>query len=790
MYAGKTFEQLGAEELCTEDFWLEYLYYMTHTGGNKDGTISEYARKALGVAKDRFGKIAEHAKFFSVIERGGDSLGNWLKGALRQVTVAKFNEAVANGELMASQAAPIYISHREKMNRALKLHGSQDSIQRALIINCNGAACGRPGEIATLSPDIMTYDESLFCVVAHWPQMKTAKQKLVLLIAGSNRNNCVLHSFGAAFAAGCFRGQIYDDDDINSFFPCLVNAASPATLISNFMKALGPGGKSSTYSPFVVPSLPADCTAAGQRVGSITQMAQKGVSAEFAAAASGHDFEAVSTLWRYVAAELAMAVPGFRVANGHSAPPYGQLGDTPRAASWTSVLDTGGLTPSQVDDLTDLMLNIREGFSAPALRQEGRLRPFTLSLSATLVMYYSESTAANEMNMATAAMRQALVLQKLTPTHKEADARLKCWGEAIRTGFTASNLHMTGGGGASGGNEAVITTLQLLATQISSFQGTVTSALSTLQHRVGGLQDDVTSLDGRLMSLAGALSNRAPRSPMRIPASDLVEEAKRASSTEMADKAGVVPTGEVPVRGSTGYSVSRIAPSSGGGASEDASKGTCGLNTGALSATASLKWFAGAGIQATAKGLTAADYYEQVVMGCRPVLPASDHARAAFVENTFKAVATPTERRLLAEKTTPEVEKSKTIRALHDRVIARHIYAYTSASKPVPPTLQTWKELTINSLTDRTGELDKAISGQNFKARFVVELSPLELAGLPVKQGKGPLRKQRGANAPGPEGGTSDSSKRKLSDRAVSDSSANFESPSKRASNCNETRPI
>jgi hypothetical protein len=92
---------------------------------------------------------------------------------------------------------------------------------------------------------------------------------------------------------------------MNYLFPALVQTSSPSTAITNYLKALAPGAKNATYAPFAVASLPADPTAAGQRVGSITEMAQKGVSAEFVAAVSGHDFEAVSTMWRYVRADLA-----------------------------------------------------------------------------------------------------------------------------------------------------------------------------------------------------------------------------------------------------------------------------------------------------------------------------------------------------------------------------------------------------------------------------------------------------------------------------------------------------
>jgi len=156
--------------------------------GNTDGTITEYVRKALGVARGKFGK-GEHADFFSVMDKDkADIPGNLLKAACRQVTVQKFREAVEKGESAWTQAAPIYLGQREQVTRAFKLQGSPDSLLRSLVINCNGAACGRPSEIATLSTDVMDFDVSLDCVVAQWPQLKTSKLKLVPLLPGSNRN--------------------------------------------------------------------------------------------------------------------------------------------------------------------------------------------------------------------------------------------------------------------------------------------------------------------------------------------------------------------------------------------------------------------------------------------------------------------------------------------------------------------------------------------------------------------------------------------------------------------------
>jgi len=240
------------------------------------------------------------------------------------------------------------------------------------------------------------------------------------------------------------------------------------------------------------------------------------------------------------------------------------------------------------------------------------------------------------------------------------------------------------------------------------------------------------------------LSNRAPRSPTRVPAPDLLEGASAAALPEVPHAPAAL-LSELPHRTSeNGQGVLCGAPC---GARLGGGEGAVGPEISMLPGKSPLTWFNGAGAQATAKGLKAVDYFEQVVFGRKPQLPASDQSRAAYVEGAFKAVATPAELGILTAKSS-ELAVTKTIRALHDRVIARHAFAYSSTGQDVPPTLQKWKELSLNSLTDRTAELEHTFKGKNFKGRFVLELSADERAGLPQKEeSKGPKKASAAAAA-------------------------------------------
>ena len=47
--------------------------------------------------------------------------------------------------------------------RQLRLRNTKESILRAAVIQVNGAAAGRPGEVASFSPDVITWDINAEC---------------------------------------------------------------------------------------------------------------------------------------------------------------------------------------------------------------------------------------------------------------------------------------------------------------------------------------------------------------------------------------------------------------------------------------------------------------------------------------------------------------------------------------------------------------------------------------------------------------------------------------------------
>jgi hypothetical protein len=372
--------------------------------------------------------------FFAVLDRKDDAR-NWLKGAIRQVNVQKFKEATANGDTMSAQAPPIYNSHRREIAKQLRLRGTAESIRRALVFQINGVAAGRPGEVATMSVDSMTWDPLLLCVVATWPQIKTHKNKLIAISAGADRLICPLLAFATAYAMGIFEDHVFDEDGLNYVFPELADGPSVSTVISNWLKVMLPDSGNVEYRMNRVASLDKGACAAGQRVGSINEMALNGVCAEFMAYLSGHDFENLSTLWHYLNPVLALLIPGVLVLTGWPALPYGQLGAGAKPASLEALSLHGVASQIELSPLVDKLLNLRKEFSSPRLLEGGALRPFVCSMAATLIMYYEESEIAEEVPTVNLKMVDAMLEKKFARNAIDAQEKLKIWGKIIKVLF-------------------------------------------------------------------------------------------------------------------------------------------------------------------------------------------------------------------------------------------------------------------------------------------------------------------------------------------------------------------
>ena len=98
----------STQRLVTTSTLRSFVSYLNSSSDLKGGTIVEYARKMMGLARDKHGEKLDFESFLTIVDNGdkSDENRNWFKGALHQVMVEKFEDAVANGETSSTQASP------------------------------------------------------------------------------------------------------------------------------------------------------------------------------------------------------------------------------------------------------------------------------------------------------------------------------------------------------------------------------------------------------------------------------------------------------------------------------------------------------------------------------------------------------------------------------------------------------------------------------------------------------------------------------------------------------------
>lgn len=122
---------------------------------------------------------------------------------------------------------------------AYRKHGKPKSQYRNALLQVTGAAAGRAGEAATLSTDVMSWDDNQECVIAVWPQWKTHKHKLIAIAAGADRHLCTINVLAVAYASGSFKRELeYDPDELNYLFRQTVHLKQPSAAIGQHLKDL------------------------------------------------------------------------------------------------------------------------------------------------------------------------------------------------------------------------------------------------------------------------------------------------------------------------------------------------------------------------------------------------------------------------------------------------------------------------------------------------------------------------------------------------------------------------
>ena len=306
-FTGHTaFEVVPAEELCAEAMYAKFAHFLVHRDKPlKLSTIEEYVRKLFGLAKDKYGKDAAWSPFF-LSAQPGDS-NSWLNRLLRNVQRTMMQQAVEDGSELKSQATPIGHELLALVSGTLARHGTLESIKRKLMINFVFCACGRAGEVATLCWNLLTYDYQFKAPVFVWSELKTSKQKHVLLLPSEHRLLCMYKHFGDAFIAGVFQGvksQLGATTANEFLFPEYTSgsrSSSVSSALTSWLKQLtvASSNNNQTYAQHRVVELPPDVSASGLRMGAINALAPYMLDSQIVTA-SGHDLTGVSAVHEYI----------------------------------------------------------------------------------------------------------------------------------------------------------------------------------------------------------------------------------------------------------------------------------------------------------------------------------------------------------------------------------------------------------------------------------------------------------------------------------------------------------
>ena len=290
--------------MCVQLYYERFAAYLAHFHESNRGalalsTVVEYVRKLINLAKTKFGAVAEHKPFFVCLDVGDKG---WLNGVLARLERLFSQRAAADGTDLSSQATPVLAGHLRDVSRACAQHGQPESLLRRLVLMLTWCATGRASEIATLSWNQLSWDALIAAPMFVWNQLKTSKQKQVLLLAGPDRFTCVFKLFGDVFATGYFSRNLWSSDENNFVFPVLAAKKTTGTTLGDWLKAFAPGPQNTNveYQLYRIATLPIDVTAAGIRVGAINTMYYAGVSLEMCALMSGHDLTGVSALFEYI----------------------------------------------------------------------------------------------------------------------------------------------------------------------------------------------------------------------------------------------------------------------------------------------------------------------------------------------------------------------------------------------------------------------------------------------------------------------------------------------------------
>ena len=278
--------------------------------------LSQVMVSAKEIFKDKFGLCKTTTDFFAVLNTPVNGPSNWYKEIRKNIERTIRRTAIENGEAIKDSAPSVSGLAMREFCFALFQLGFPDAMLRRVICGGTFLAAGRGGEATTTTYDLIVWDHTYMCGVFLWSQIKTGKQKPVVLL-----NNVIesrwfamdfYHMLGSLWMSG--KGQDRVSSTGNTWmFPELmsVDSNSATKKISGFLEdGRHHPNQSKMYKSMNVLSLPVGATSGSFRTGSINTMKGMGVTQMSIAACGGHDQRGESASYEYQITDVSDVISG------------------------------------------------------------------------------------------------------------------------------------------------------------------------------------------------------------------------------------------------------------------------------------------------------------------------------------------------------------------------------------------------------------------------------------------------------------------------------------------------
>ena len=160
-------------------------------------------------------------------------------------------------------------THCPALSRAPVQLDACKTLKRLVIFLLLAAACGRTGEVLTLSWETLRWCTLLNAPTFTWNSSKTRKDRAIVFFNATDRYTCPIYALANYFILGGFNtAQSADAESYNSWlFPTLHAKSDANKTMNDWLKALLPDSDVVMYKPYQVAGLPLDATCSGWRVG-------------------------------------------------------------------------------------------------------------------------------------------------------------------------------------------------------------------------------------------------------------------------------------------------------------------------------------------------------------------------------------------------------------------------------------------------------------------------------------------------------------------------------------------